>query len=103
MGLALLILELVIAFFLMITLYLQSGKVKNVGTAIIGTKDVELFENSKRRGIDKYLHVATIIMVFLFILIPIIYTAVFVVVAVPDGGTTIETFTMMNNIYNVRI
>ncbi len=72
---ALLIIELVIALLLLVILYMQSGKVKNVGSSIIGTKDVELFENIKRRGFDKFLHITTIIMISAFIIIPIIYMA----------------------------
>ncbi len=70
---ALIVIEIVISLLLIFILYLQSGKVKNVGSAIIGTRDVELFENIKRRGFEKFLHISTLIMISLFIFIPIIY------------------------------
>ncbi len=73
---ALLIIELVLALLLLLVLFLQSGKVKNVGSSIIGTKDVELFENMKRRGSEKFLHITTILMVAIFLIIPIIYMAI---------------------------
>lgn len=66
------ILELVISIILIILLYLQSGKVKNVGSSIIGTKDVELFEKTKRRGMDRFLHITSIFLISLFLILPII-------------------------------
>ncbi len=64
----LLITLIVIAVLLIIVIYMQSGKVKNVGSSIVGTKDVELFENQKRRGTELWLHVATWVLVILFML-----------------------------------
>ena len=64
----LLITMIVIAILLIIVIYLQSGKVKNVGSSIVGTKDIELFENQKRRGTELWLHVTTWILVILFML-----------------------------------
>lgn len=72
---ALIIIEFVLSLFLLIVLYMQAGRVKNVGSSIIGTKDVELFENIKRRGFERFLHYSTIFMVSVFIIIPIIYLA----------------------------
>ena len=68
MASALLILMVVFSILLIILIYIQSGKVKNIGSAIIGTQDVELFENTKNRGIDKFLHIFTIILISLFLL-----------------------------------
>ncbi|BDV03303.1 MAG: hypothetical protein HPPSJP_0240 [Candidatus Hepatoplasma scabrum] len=69
MAFALKIILVIISFVLLVLLYLQSGKVKNVGTAIIGTKDVELFENAKHRGSDRILHIVTIVLIILFVAI----------------------------------
>ena len=73
---ALLIIEIVVSAILLVVLYLQSGKVKNVGSAIIGTKDVELFETMKYRGFERFLHITTIVLVIVFIFIPIIILTV---------------------------
>jgi len=56
---ALIIMLIVISVVLIGLLFIQSGKVKNVGSSIIGTKDVELFENTKRRGSERVLHAIT--------------------------------------------
>ncbi len=70
-----LILEVIISIILLVLVYLQSGKVKNVGSSIIGTKDIELFENTKYRGYERILHIATIVLIAIFIILPIIYIA----------------------------
>lgn len=72
MAFALKIILVIISFILLVLLYLQSGKVKNVGSSIIGTKDVELFENVKHRGNDRILHIVTIVLVILFVAISFI-------------------------------
>ncbi|CRX37162.1 / / preprotein translocase subunit SecG / 34108:34338 Forward [Candidatus Hepatoplasma crinochetorum] len=69
MAFALKIILVIISFILLVLLYLQSGKVKNVGSSIIGTKDVELFENIKHRGNDRILHIITVVLVILFVAI----------------------------------
>lgn len=66
------IISFIISIVLIIVLYLQSGRVKNVGSSIIGIKDVELFENIKRRGFEKYLHIFTWILVVIFMALPVI-------------------------------
>jgi len=65
---ALIIMLIVISVVLIGLLFIQSGKVKNVGSSIIGTKDVELFENTKRRGSERVLHAITWILIILFML-----------------------------------
>lgn len=64
--LAMLILLLIIGFTLIVLIYIQSGKVKSLGSAIVGTKDISLFENTKKRGVDKWLHIITWILIILF-------------------------------------
>jgi preprotein translocase subunit SecG len=68
MQTALIILMIVFSIIIIGLVYIQSGKVKNVGSAIIGTQDVELFENTKQRGSDKFLHILTIVLIGLFLL-----------------------------------
>jgi protein translocase SecG subunit len=53
MGIATLTLFIIIAIALIILIYLQSGEVKSVGNALIGTSDIELFENKKYRGVQR--------------------------------------------------
>lgn len=65
---AFIIVMIVISILLIGLIYIQSGKVKNVGSAIIGTQDVELFENIKQRGTDKFLHIFTILLIILFVI-----------------------------------
>lgn len=72
MEVALIIIEIIISLILLIILYIQSGKVKNVGSSIIGVKDVELFENMKYRGFDRFLNYLTIFLITIFLIIPII-------------------------------
>ncbi len=66
---ALLSILVIIGVILIIIIYIQSGKVKSLGSSIVGTKDISLFENTKKRGIDRWLHIATWILVILFFLI----------------------------------
>ncbi len=42
------ILLLIIGLTLIVLIILQSGRVKNLGSSIVGTKDVDLFEVKKR-------------------------------------------------------
>lgn len=56
----------VIGFILILLIIFQSGRVKNLGSSIVGTQNVELF-NIKKRGFDKILHIITFGLVILFI------------------------------------
>ncbi len=67
-GIILSIALLVIGLILVVLIILQSGRVKNIGSAIVGTKDVELFDQ-KKRGIDKVLHWITVGLVIAFVAI----------------------------------
>ena len=62
------IILLVIGLILIVLIILQSGRVKNIGSAIVGTKDVELFDK-KKRGIEKTLHWITVGLVIAFVAI----------------------------------
>lgn len=68
MTLFLTITLLVIGLVLILLIILQSGRVKNLGTSIVGTKDVDLFEH-KKRGWEKILHWITIGLVLIFVLL----------------------------------
>ncbi len=57
---------LVVGIILIVLIILQSGRVKNLGSSIVGTKDVDLFEQ-KKRGWQKILHWITIGLVILFV------------------------------------
>lgn len=59
---------LVIGLVLIVLIILQSGKVKNIGASIVGTKDIELFDQ-KKRGFEKWLHYFTILLVLTFVII----------------------------------
>ena len=65
------ILLLVIGIILIILIILQSGRVKNLGSSIVGTKDAELFDY-KKRGWEKILHWITIGLVISFVVIAFI-------------------------------
>ncbi len=67
-SIVLTILLLVIGLILITLIILQSGRVKNLGSSIVGTKDVDLFE-VKKRGWEKILHWITLILVLLFVII----------------------------------
>jgi len=41
---------LVLGIVLIVLIIIQSGRVKNLGSSIVGTSNVELFENKKRGG-----------------------------------------------------
>lgn len=64
LTLALIILGLI----LIVLIILQSGRVKNLGSSIVGTKDVDLFEH-KKRGWEKILHWITLALVIIFVVI----------------------------------
>ncbi len=61
----------IIGLILIVLIILQSGRVKNLGSSIVGTKDVDLFE-TKKRGWEKILHWITLGLVVLFVLIAFI-------------------------------
>ncbi len=65
------ILLLIIGLTLIVLIILQSGRVKNLGSSIVGTKDVDLFE-VKKRGWEKILHWITLTLVITFVVIAFI-------------------------------
>ena len=65
------ILLLILGLILIVLIILQSGRVKNLGSSIVGTSNVELFEHKKRGG-AKILHYITIGLVVLFVSIAFI-------------------------------
>lgn len=70
-SLVLSIILLVLGIVLIVLILIQSGRVKNLGSAIVGTKDSDLFEY-KKRGWEKILHWITIGLVILFVAIAFI-------------------------------
>lgn len=62
------IILLILGLVLIVLIILQSGRVKNLGSSIVGTSNVELFEH-KKRGAAKWLHYITIFLVVLFVVI----------------------------------
>ncbi len=58
----------VLGLILIILIIFQSGRVKNIGASIVGTKNVELFD-VKKRGVDKILHIITFVLVVMFVVI----------------------------------
>lgn len=68
MRIAFLVIMLVFSFLAIILIYLQSGKVRNIGSSIVGVSNSELFEVVKKRGSERIMHYATIVSVFLFFL-----------------------------------
>ncbi len=62
---------LILGLILIVLIILQSGRVKNLGSSIVGTSNVDLFEHKKRGG-AKWLHYITIVLVVLFVLIAFI-------------------------------
>ncbi len=61
----------IIGIVLIILIIVQSGRVKNLGSSIVGTKDVDLFE-TKKRGWEKILHWITLTLVIVFVLLAFI-------------------------------
>ncbi len=61
----------IIGIVLIVLIIMQSGRVKNLGSSIVGTKDVDLFE-TKKRGWEKVLHWITLGLVISFVLIAFI-------------------------------
>ncbi len=61
----------VLGIILIILIIIQSGRVKNLGSSIVGTKDVDLFE-TKKRGWEKILHWITLGLVIAFVAIAFI-------------------------------
>ncbi len=63
---AIAILLLVTSILLIVLIYIQSGKVKNLGSSIVGIKNVELFETTKKRGFERIIFWSTIFLIILF-------------------------------------
>ncbi len=61
----------IVGIVLIILIIVQSGRVKNLGSSIVGTKDVDLFE-TKKRGWEKILHWITVALVIVFVLLAFI-------------------------------
>ncbi len=76
------IILVIIGLILIVLIILQSGRVKNIGSAIVGTKDVELFDQ-KKRGMDKILHWITVGLVIAFV------TIAFILLFLVSPATTI--------------
>ena len=68
MKLFLTVVLIILGIILIILILFQSGRVKNLGSSIVGTTDIELFEQ-KKRGWNKWLHYITIGLVLLFVAI----------------------------------
>lgn len=68
MALILTIFLLVIGLLLIVLIILQSGRVKSLGSSIVGTKDADLFDH-KKRGWEKILHYITVGLVLLFVIL----------------------------------
>ena len=62
---------IVLGVILVLLILWQSGRVKNLGSSIVGSTDIELFEQ-KKRGWAKWLHYITIGLVLLFVAIAFI-------------------------------
>lgn len=62
---------LVLGLVLIVLIIIQSGRVKNLGSSIVGTSNVDLFDH-KKRGAAKWLHYVTIALVILFVSIAFI-------------------------------
>lgn len=72
MNIVLLTLTIITGLFLVILVFIQSGKVRTSGASITGTQDLELFENRKIRGSEKWLNITTWLMVALFMIFTIV-------------------------------
>ena len=62
------IILMILGLILIVLIIFQSGRVKNLGSAIVGTNDVELFDY-KKRGFAKWLHYITIFLVLIFVIL----------------------------------
>ena len=69
---AIAILLLVVSVLLVILIYIQSGKVKNLGSSIVGIKNVELFDVTKKRGFERVIFWSTILLIVLFFVFSLI-------------------------------
>ncbi len=67
MQVAFLVTAIVLAAVLIVLIFLQSGRVRNIGSSIIGTQNVELFEGGKKRGMEKVLYWITGLLVVAFV------------------------------------
>lgn len=61
------ILMIVTGVALLILIWAQSGKVKSVGASITGSNDIELFEEKKVKGSERFLNILTWVLVISFI------------------------------------
>lgn len=68
---AILVITTIISVLLIILVYLQSAAAKANGSSILGNENVELFENSKARGIDKIILYSTGVLTTLFFIMVI--------------------------------
>lgn len=57
---------------LLFVVWMQSGKVKSVGSSITGSQDIELFEEKKVKGGERFLNILTWALVVSFITFGII-------------------------------
>lgn len=57
---------------LLFVIWAQSGKVKSVGASITGSQDIELFEDKKVKGGERFLNILTWVLVVAFITFGII-------------------------------
>ena len=67
MTVAMLTLMIIFGIAVIILVYMQSGYVKAAGSSITNAQDLELFENKKIRGAERWLNIGTWISVLLFI------------------------------------
>ena len=67
MTVAMLTLMIIFGIAVIILVYMQSGYVKSAGSSITNAQDLELFENKKIRGAERWLNIGTWISVLLFI------------------------------------
>lgn len=68
---AILIITTIISVLIIILVYLQAAAAKANGSSILGNENVELFENSKARGIDKVILYSTGVLTTLFFIMVI--------------------------------
>ena len=72
MTVAMLTLMIIFGIAVIILVYMQSGYVKSHGSSITNAQDLELFENKKIRGAERWLNIGTWISVLLFIVFAIV-------------------------------
>lgn len=72
MGVATLTIFIIVSMFLIILIYLQSGEVKSMGSSLVGTADIELFENKKYRGAQRWMNAITWSLVVVYLVTSIL-------------------------------